>query len=308
MRKKIMSNLLSLVGKTPLVYLEKMTDGTGAQLAAKLECFNPTGSVKDRIVLNMLSDAEKRGYINEDTVIIEPTSGNTGIGLACFCAIKGYRLILTMPETMSLERRRFLSAYGADLVLTPGDRGMRGAIEKAEEMTEEYENSFMLHQFNNTSNPEAHERSTAVEIWEDTDASVDVLVAGIGTGGTLTGVANYLRKKKRNIRIVGVEPAGSAVVSGGQPGNHTIQGIGAGFIPRIFDPAVLDDVITVKDDDAVSTCRRLAREEGILAGISSGAAAWAGLQLAGRKDNRGKLIVIIFPDGGEKYLSMGLYK
>jgi len=308
MRKRIARNLLSLVGKTPLVYLDKMTGNMGATVAVKLEFFNPTGSVKDRTVLNMLVDAEKRGYLDSDTVIIEPTSGNTGIGLACFCAIKGHRLILTMPDSMSFERRRLLAAYGAELVITPGELGMRGAIERAEELLEEHDKSFMLQQFNNTSNPEAHERTTGPEIWEDTGAAVDVVVAGIGTGGTITGVARFLKKKKRRIRIVGVEPSESAVVAGGDPGNHRIQGIGPGFVPRVFDTTCVDEMISVTDEDAMGMCRRLAREEGILAGISSGAATWAGLELAGRRENRGKLIVVIFPDNGEKYLSMGLYQ
>jgi cysteine synthase A len=307
-RKKIVPDLMSLVGKTPLVYLDKIAAGSPGRLAAKLECFNPTGSVKDRIVLNMLNDAEKRGYLQPDSVIVEPTSGNTGIGLACFCAIKGYRLVLTMPDTMSHERRKLLSAYGAELVITPGERGMRGAIEKAEELMEEYKNTFMLQQFNNTSNPEAHERTTAVEIWDDSASEVDCVVAGIGTGGTMTGIAKFLKKKKKSITFVAVEPKGSPVLSGGKPGQHAIQGIGPGFIPRVFDTSCVDEVIAVSDEDAVKTCRLLSRKEGILAGISSGAAAWAALKLAKREENGGKLIVVIFPDGGGKYLSMGLYE
>jgi cysteine synthase A len=299
---------MSLVGKTPLVYLDRIAGGHPARLAAKLEGFNPTGSVKDRIVLNMLDDAEKRGYLKPDSVIIEPTSGNTGIGLACICAIKGYRLILTMPDTMSHERRKLLSAYGAELVITPGETGMRGAIEKAEELMEQYESTFMLQQFNNTSNPEAHERSTGVEIWEDTAGEVSCVVAGIGTGGTITGVAKYLKKKKKNVKFIAVEPKASPVISGGKAGAHSIQGIGPGFIPRVLDTSVIDETITVSDSDAVKTCRLLSKKEGILAGISSGAAAWAALKVSKREEYSGKLIVVIFPDGGEKYLSMGLFE
>ncbi len=308
MRKKIVPDLMSLVGKTPLVYLDRITNGNPGRLAAKLECYNPTGSVKDRIVLNMLNDAEKRGYLKPDSVIIEPTSGNTGIGLACICAIKGYHLILTMPDTMSHERRKLLSAYGAELVITPGETGMRGAIEKAEELMDKYESTFMLQQFNNSSNPEAHERTTAVEIWEDSAGEVSCVVAGIGTGGTLTGVARYLKKKKKSIKFIAVEPKASAVISGGKAGVHSIQGIGPGFIPRVLDTSVIDETITVSDSDAVKTCRLLSKKEGILAGISSGAAAWAAINLSKREEYSGKLIVVIFPDGGEKYLSMGLFE
>ena len=308
MRKKIADNLMSLVGKTPMVYLDKLTGGSQARIAAKLENFNPTGSVKDRIVLNMLNDAERRGYLRPDSIIIEPTSGNTGIGLACFCAIKGYRLILVMPDTMSYERRKLLSAYGAELIITPGESGMRGAIEKAEEFMEKHSTSFMLQQFNNTSNPEAHERTTAAEIWDDTAGELDICVACVGTGGTLCGVARFLKKKNESIRIVAVEPEASPVLSGGSPGKHRIQGIGAGFVPRNYDASVIDRVMTVSDEEAIQTCRRLAREEGILAGISSGAAALTALKLAEQTENKGKLIVVVFPDGGEKYLSTGLFE
>jgi cysteine synthase A len=308
MRKRIAQNIMGLVGKTPLVYLDKLAKGTKARIAAKLEYFNPTGSLKDRIVLNMLCDAEKREYLKPNSTIIEPTSGNTGIGLACFCAVKGYRLILTMPDTMSHERRKMLSAYGAELVVTPGERGMRGAIEKAEELMETFDNGFMLQQFNNTSNPEAHERTTAVEIWDDTGNELDIFVAGVGTGGTVTGVARYFKNRKRDISVVAVEPKGSPVISGGSSGKHMIQGIGAGFIPRVFDRNLVDEVIQVADDDAVQMCRTLAKTDGILAGISSGAAAWAALKIARRRENEGKLVVVVFPDSGEKYLSVGLFE
>ena len=308
MRKRIGDNLMSLVGKTPLIYLNVLAQGHPGLIAAKMECFNPTGSVKDRIVLGMLKDAEKRGYLEPGSTVVEPTSGNTGIGLACFCAIKGYKLILTMPDTMSLERRKLLKAYGAELIITPGERGMRGAIEKAEDLMEETANAFMLQQFNNPANPEAHEKTTGVEIWDDTAGDVDIFVAGVGTGGTITGVARCLKKKKESVRIVAVEPKLSAVLSGGEPGAHRIQGIGAGFVPRIMDVSCIDEVIGVSDEDAIETCRRLATEEGILAGVSSGAAAWAALQLSQKKENEGKLIVVLFPDNGEKYLSMNLFK
>lgn len=308
MRKKIAPDLMSLVGKTPLVYLDRIANGHPARIAAKLECFNPTGSLKDRIVLNMLNDAERRQYLKADSVIIEATSGNTGIGLACICAIKGYRLILTMPDTMSHERRKLLSAYGAELVITPGERGMRGAIEKAEELMDVNDNAFMLQQFNNTSNPEAHERTTAVEIWEDSSAEVDCVIAGVGTGGTVTGVARFLKKKKKSIQFIAVEPKGSPVLSGGEAGPHSIQGIGPGFIPRVLDMSFIDETITVSDSDAAKTCRLLSKKEGILAGISSGAAAWAAIKVSKREEYKGKLIVVIFPDGGEKYLSMGLFE
>jgi cysteine synthase A len=279
-----------------------------ARIVAKLEQYNPTGSVKDRIVLNMLEDAEKRGYLKPGSIIIEPTSGNTGIGLASFCALKGYRLILTMPNTMSHERRRLLAAYGAEIIITPGERGMRGAIENAEKLMESYPNTFMLQQFNNTANPEAHERFTGPEIWEDTAHELDIFVAGVGTGGTVVGVGRFLKKRKKNVKIVAVEPAASPVLSGGEAGNHGLQGIGAGFIPRIYDPSVVDEIIKVKDESAVSTCRSLAREEGLLVGPSSGAAMWATLQLAKRSENKEKLMVVLFPDSGEKYLSTGLYE
>ena len=308
MKSKIGNNLMTLVGKTPLVYLDKIANGNPARVAAKLEYYNPTGSVKDRIVLSMIVDAEKRGHLKSGSTIIEPTSGNTGIGLACFCAIKGYGLKPTMPDTMSLERRKLLKAYGANLVITPGERGMRGAIEKAEELLEESSNAFMLQQFNNTSNPEAHEKTTAVEIWEDTANEIDIFVAGVGTGGTITGVARFFKKKKVDVKIIAVEPENSAVLSGRGPGKHGIQGIGAGFIPRVMDKSCIDEIICVTDEAAIETCRRLAVEEGILAGISAGAAAWAALKMSEKTENEGKLIVVIFPDSGEKYLSMGIFE
>ena len=303
----IFGNIIEAIGYTPLVKINKLGRGN-ADIVVKLESFNPGGSVNDRIALSMIEAAEEKVLIKEGAVIIEPTSGNTGIGLACICAIKGYRLILTMPDTMSHERRKLLSAYGAELVITPGERGMRGAIEKAEELMDEHNNTFMLQQFNNTSNPEAHERTTAVEIWEDSSAEVDCVIAGVGTGGTITGVARFLKKKKKSIQFIAVEPKASPVLSGGEAGPHSIQGIGPGFIPRVLDMSCIDETITVSDSDAAKTCRLLSRKEGILAGISSGAAAWAAIKVSKREEYKGKLIVVIFPDGGEKYLSMGLFE
>jgi cysteine synthase A len=308
MRRRIASDVTGLIGKTPLVYLDRLCRGAPGHVAAKLEFCNPTGSIKDRIVLNMVSDAERRGLLTEDSVIIEPTSGNTGIGLAALCAVRGYRLILTMPDTMSMERRKLLRAYGAELVITPGERGMKGAIERSEQIMDETEGAFMLQQFSNDSNPETHERTTATEIWDDTAHEVDVFVAGVGTGGTITGVGRYLKKKDPEIRIVAVEPSRSQVLGGKGPGKHGIQGIGPGFVPRVLDPSVIDEVIAVDDQEAVDMCRRLAETEGILAGISSGAAAVAAERLAHKKNFKDKLIVAMFPDRGEKYLSTGLYE
>ena len=297
-----------LIGNTPLVRLNRMAEGAMAEVVAKLESFNPVGSVKDRIGVAMIADAEDKGLINKDTVIIEPTSGNTGIALAFVCAARGYRLILTMPDTMSSERRQLLSVFGAELVLTPGSEGMPGAIRKAEQMVADNAGYFMPQQFKNPANPEIHRLTTAEEIWRDTDGRVDILVAGVGTGGTITGVAEVLKAKKPGLRVIAVEPEGSPVLSGGKPGGHKIQGIGAGFIPDVLRPDLIDEIVTVGNDDAGVTARRLAREEGILAGISSGAAAFAALKVAGRPETRGKLIVVVFPDTGERYLSTWLFQ
>jgi cysteine synthase A len=297
-----------LIGNTPLVRLNRVTAGLKAEVVAKLESFNPLGSVKDRIGVAMILDAEEKGLINKDTVIIEPTSGNTGIALAFVCAIRGYRLILTMPDTMSLERRRLLAALGAELVLTPGAEGMPGAVRKAEELAGSLPNSFIPQQFKNPANPEIHRLTTAEEIWRDTQGQVDILVAGVGTGGTITGVAEVIKSRKPGFRVVAVEPADSPVLSGGRPGPHKIQGIGAGFVPEILRMELVDEIIPVRHEDAGRMARRLAREEGILAGISSGAATWAALQVAARPENEGKMIVAILPDTGERYLSTWLFE
>jgi cysteine synthase A len=297
-----------LIGNTPLVRLNHITEGLRAEVAAKLEYFNPLSSVKDRIGVAMIVDAEEKGLIKKGTVIVEPTSGNTGIALAFVCAAKGYRLILTMPDTMSLERRQLLSIFGAELILTPGSEGMPGAIRKAEQLVEENRNYYMPQQFKNPANPEMHRLTTAEEIWRDTGGRVDILVSGVGTGGTITGVAEALKARKPGFKAIAVEPAGSPVLSGGKPGAHRIQGIGAGFVPDILRKDLIDEIITVSNEDAGTTARRLAREEGILAGISSGAAAWAALQVAGRPENTGKLVVVILPDTGERYLSTWLFQ
>jgi len=304
---KIARDTTELVGNTPLVRLSNIGRGLDAQVVAKLEFFNPCSSVKDRIGVAMIEAAEDAGYVRKDTVIIEPTSGNTGIGLAFVCAVKGYRLVITMPDTMSVERRQLLAAFGAELVLTPGGEGMSGAVRKAEELTASTPNSFMPQQFKNLANPRAHQQTTAEEIWKDTDGMVDIVVAGVGTGGTITGIAEAIKQRKPDFRAIAVEPAGSPVLSGGAPGIHEIAGIGAGFVPGVLRMALIDEVIKVADDDAALTCRKLAREEGILAGISSGAATWAALELAGKHETRGKLIVVILPDTGERYLSSGLF-
>jgi len=304
----IAKDVTELIGNTPLVRLNRMTGGAKAEVIAKLESFNPCSSVKDRIAVSMIRAAEEQGLINKDTVIIEPTSGNTGIALAFVCASRGYRLILAMPETMSVERRHILSIFGAELVLTPGAEGMSGAIRKAEQLVAENSNYFMPQQFKNPANPKIHRETTAEEIWRDTDGKIDILVAGIGTGGTITGVAEVIKKRKPKFKVVAVEPADSPVLSGGKPGPHKIQGIGAGFVPEVLKLELVDEIIKVTNDDAGVTARRLAKEEGILAGISSGAATWAALEVAKRPENKGKLIVVILPDTGERYISTWLFQ
>ncbi len=303
---KIAKNMLELVGNTPLVNINKLNSGE-ATVVAKLECKNPAGSVKDRPALYMIEKAEKEGLINKDTTIIEPTSGNTGIGLAFVCAIKGYKMILTMPDTMSKERRMLLKAYGADLVLTDGAKGMQGAVDKAEELHREIKNSFIPQQFANPANPEIHVKTTAEEIWNDTDGKVDIVVAGVGTGGTICGIAKGLKAKNPNIKAVAVEPYSSQVLAGKKAGAHKIQGIGANFVPENFDCSVVDEIMPVKDEDAMITARKLATEEGILSGFSCGANVWAAVELSKRPENKGKLIVAILPDFGERYLSSGLF-
>jgi cysteine synthase A len=301
---KIAKDMTELVGKTPLVRLNKVTAGLAATVAGKLESLNPAYSVKDRIGLAMIEDAEERGKVKKGTVIIEPTSGNTGIALAFVCAVRGYRLILTMPESMSIERRKLLAHLGAELVLTPAGEGMRGAIQKAEELTASTKNSFMPMQFDNKANPEIHRKTTAEEIWQDTDGKIDIFVAGVGTGGTLTGVGEVIKKRKPSLQVVAVEPADSAVLSGGKPGPHKIQGLGAGFVPKVLNTKIYDEVIAVKNEDAVFMAMRLAKEEGMLAGISAGANVTAALEVAKRPASKGKLVVVIIPDTGERYLSV----
>lgn len=304
---KIYNDITKVVGNTPLVKLNRLTKDLQATIAVKLESQNPLGSVKDRIAVNMIDEAEKAGLIGPDTVIVEPTSGNTGIGLAFVSAARGYSLILTMPDTMSVERRQLLKALGAELILTPGPEGMNGAIKQAEKLLAENKNYFMPQQFKNPANPAIHRTATAEEIWADTDGAVDILVAGVGTGGTITGVTQALKQRKPQFKAIAVEPTRSPVLSGGEKGPHKIQGIGAGFVPDVLDVSLIDEIIQVDDEDAARTARRLAKEEGIFVGISSGAATYAALKVAARPENAGKLIVVIMPSTGERYLSSGLF-
>ncbi len=306
---KIYTSADQLIGHTPLLeltHLEK-AEGLEAKILAKLEYFNPAGSAKDRVAKAMIDDAEAKGLLKEGSVIIEPTSGNTGIGLASVAAARGYRTIIVMPETMSVERRQLMKAYGAELVLTEGAKGMSGAIAKAEQLAKEIPGGFVAGQFVNPANPEAHRQTTGPEIWEDTDGKVDIFVAGVGTGGTITGVGEYLKSKNPNVKVVAVEPAGSPVLSGGKPGPHKLQGIGAGFVPQVLNTSVYDEIIPVENEDAFQTSRRIGSTEGVLVGISSGAAAWAALQLAKRPENEGKTIVALLPDTGDRYLSTELF-
>ncbi len=303
----VADSLTALIGNTPLVRINRMARGLPGTILAKLESFNPASSVKDRIAFAMIEEAERKGILREDSVIVEPTSGNAGIGLAFVAAVKGYRVILTMPETFSAERRKLLKAYGAELVLTEGGRGMAGAIEAAEEILRRNPKAFMPEQFRNPVNPETHSRTTAEEIWRDTDGGVDVVVAGVGTGGTITGISESLKAKK-NVRSIAVEPEKSPVLSGGRPGPHRIQGIGSGFVPGVFRRELVDEIVRVREEDAGATSRRLAKEEGILVGISSGAVMWAALEAAGREENRGSLVVAVLPDSGERYLSTWLFE
>jgi cysteine synthase A len=305
---KIYEDITKTIGNTPLVRLKRMNAGNPAEVVVKLESFNPLSSVKDRIGVAMIDDAENKGLLKEGSVIIEPTSGNTGISLAFVAAARGYRLILTMPDTMSIERRQLLEIFGAELVLTPGAEGMKGAIRKAEELAAAIPGAVVLQQFNNPANPEIHRKTTAEEIWADTDGKADILVAGVGTGGTITGVAEILKARKPGFKAIAVEPEASPVLSGGQAGPHKIQGIGAGFVPGVLNRGIIDEIILVANDNAGIIARRLAREEGIFVGISSGAALWAGLEVAKRPENTGKLIVVVLPDTGERYLSTWLFK
>jgi cysteine synthase A len=304
---KIANNITQLVGGTPLVRLHRLTNGSKADVLVKLESFNPAHSIKDRIGVAMIDAAEKMGLIKPDTIILEPTSGNTGIALAMVCAARGYKCVLTMPDTMSRERKMLLRAYGAELVTTPGSDGMAGAISKAEELAAADPRYFIPQQFNNPANPEIHRRTTAEEIWQDTDGAADILVGGVGTGGTITGVGEVIKARKPTFKVVAVEPDGSAVLSGGEKGPHLLQGIGAGFIPQVLNTRIYDEIIRVKNNDALEIARRMAQEEGLLVGISSGAAVWAALQVAKRDENTGRLVVVIAPDFGERYLSTALF-
>ncbi|MDP8223337.1 MAG: cysteine synthase A [Candidatus Lernaella stagnicola] len=305
---RIASNITELVGNTPLVQLQTLPNEANGRVLVKMEAFNPLSSIKDRIALSMIQDAEKAGRIGPDTVLVEPTSGNTGIGLAFVAAQRGYRLILTMPETMSMERRKLLRIFGAELVLTPGTGGMKGAIDKAQELVDNNQNYLMLQQFKNPANPQVHRETTAEEIWNDTDGEVDILIAGVGTGGTLTGIAEVIKKRKPSFQAIAIEPTGSAVLSGGQPGSHKLQGIGAGFVPDILNTDLIDEVVKVNEKNAGETARRLARTEGLLLGISSGAAIWAAIEVAKRPENAGRTIVVIAPSSGERYLSTWLFE
>jgi len=305
---KIYSDITKTVGNTPLIKLNRISQGLLATVLVKVESFNPLSSVKDRIGVAMIEDAEKRGVLKKNTIIIEPTSGNTGVALAFVAAAKGYKLILTMPDTMSIERRQLLAIFGAQLVLTPGAEGMKGAVKKAEDLAKETPNAIILQQFNNPANPEVHRKTTAEEIWADTDGKIDFLVAGVGTGGTITGISEVIKKRKKSFKAIAVEPDASPVLSGGAAGPHKIQGIGAGFIPQVLNRNIIDEVVRVTNDDAGSTARELAKSEGILVGISGGAALWAALEIAKRKENKGKTIVVILPDTGERYLTTWLFQ
>ncbi len=304
---KYASVITDLIGHTPLLKLNRMNENLKGEIFLKLESFNPGGSIKDRIGFNMIKRAEEQGLITKDTVIIEPTSGNTGIALGYIAAAKGYRLILTMPETMSVERRSILKAFGAEIVLTPGEKGMKGAVEEAERLYKEFPSAFIPQQFNNPANPEIHVQTTAEEIWEDTEGKVDIVVAGVGTGGTITGISSFIKEKKPDFKAVAVEPTDSPVLSGGSPGPHKIQGIGAGFVPNVLQVKLLDEIIKVTNEQAFATTRALAREEGVLAGISSGAALYGAMEVAKRPESKGKIIVVILPDTGERYLSTPVF-